>query len=482
LIAGLTTIYTAFGYYNSYNEQIVQYNQSQLQREETSLSLSGFAFGASASTVGTSTTGTATSYSFQNKLVYSQGLWWVFYSDGTNIDYRTSPDGSLWSAATIVTSSTDSTKGYDFDTWFSGSTIYYVLAANDQSASFLWRYGTLQSSGTISWSISETSVSTTHTVYPYASITTDSSGNVWVALNTYDGTNTHIEVWKYSASSWSKVDDISSSLSSDEVPQLVPLTKGIALVYGRGSVTAPVYVISTSTGSSWTSSVSPASDYALFDSSAISISSTVYFAGLGSSTAGVSTGAVKFWSFVNASTSTSTETTLQATTSGWSVSISEMPSKTLIAFYGSGAYVYSEWSVNYGITWSSTQTVSSSETSITGLTSADGGTGVIWTSGSASPYNVRFAALPVLSAICDSPFAVNMISLYMLNTATWGLTHYDTNSSGTGVTGSFAYEIGAGETMSIPLANFAWTTSEGYIITVTTDQGIVVSYSLTSPS
>ncbi len=194
--------------------------------------------------------GIATTYGFQNKLIYSQGLWWAFYSDGTHIDYETSPDGSVWSSPTVVTSSSDSTKGYDFSIWTSGSSIYYVLSANGVSASFLWRYGTLSSSGAITWSISETSVSTTNTVYSYDSIITDTSGNVWVALNTYDGTNTHVEVWRYSASTWSKVDDISSSLSSDEVPELVPLTTGVALIYGRGSVTASVKIITSATGSS----------------------------------------------------------------------------------------------------------------------------------------------------------------------------------------------------------------------------------------
>lgn len=432
-------------------------------------------------TSGSSGQGTGTSYSPQNKLVYSQGLWWAFYSDGTNIDYRTSPDGSVWSSATIVTSSIDSTKGYDFTIWLSGSTIYYILSAYGQSASFLWRYGTLQSSGTISWSISETSVSTTNTVYSYDSLVIDSSGNVWVALNTNDGTNTHVEVWKYSSSAWSKVDDI-SPLSSDEVPILEPLSTGVALIYGEGSVTSQIKVITTATGSSWSTAVSPASDYMLFSSSTVSILNTVYFAGLASSSSDVTTGTVKFWSFASGSSSTSSETQLQSTTSGWSVSLAELPSKTLVTFYGSGANLYEQSSVNYGVSWSSAQTISSSETSVTGVVAAQSAAAVLWTSGSSSPYNIRFAALPVLTAVSSSPFAVNMISLYILNSATNTLTHYDTNSSATGVTGSFAYTIGAGETMSIPLVNFAWTTSESYIITITTDQGIVVSSALTSPS
>jgi trimeric autotransporter adhesin len=426
-------------------------------------------------------TGTATSYSFQNKLVYSQGLWWAFYSDGTNIDYVTSPDGSVWSSPTIVSSSSDSTKGYDFSMWTSGSTIYYVLTASGKSASFLWRYGTLQSSGTISWTISQTSQSTTNTVYSYDSMATDSSGNIWVALNTNDGTNTHIEVWRYSASTWTKVDDI-SPLSSDETAMLTPLSTGIALIYGEGSVTAVVKIITSATGSSWSKAVSPPSDYLLFSSSADSITNTVYFVGLASGSAGVTTGTINFWTFTSGASATSSETQLQSTSSSWSVSISEMPSKTLVVFYGSGADVYMLSSLNFGTTWSSVQTISTSESRVTGVATAIGGGAAIWTSGTSSPFNVRFAAVPVLTVVNSSPFAVNMISLYILDTVSNSLIHFDTNSSASGVSGSFNDHIGAGETMSIPLTTFTWTIDQNYIITVASDQGLIFSLTLTSPS
>ena len=190
---------------------------------------------------------TGTAYSFERKVLYSQGLWWAFYSDGASIGYSTSADGSVWSAETIVTTSADSTDGFNFNIWLSGSTVYYVLDAAKQSASFYWRYGTLQSSGTISWSIAETSVATTNTINSYDTIVTDSSGNVWVALNTNDGVNGHVEVWKYSSGAWAKQDDI-SPVVPDIVPILEPLSSGVALVYGEGGVTAAVKVITTITG------------------------------------------------------------------------------------------------------------------------------------------------------------------------------------------------------------------------------------------
>ncbi len=422
-----------------------------------------------------------TSYSFERKVIYSQGLWWAFYSDGTNIGYSTSPDGSVWSPETTLPASVGSTEGYNFNIWVRGSTIYYVLTASEQSASFLWGYGTLRSTGAISWTISETSVSTTNKVDSYNSIVTDTSGNVWVALNTNDGTNTHIEVWKYSSGTWAKEDDI-SPLASDIVPLLVPLSNGVALIYGEGSITSTVNVITTTTGSTWSTAVSPPSDYALFSSSATAIGSTLYFAGLASTSTGVTTGTVNFWSFVNGASATSAETQLQSSTSGWIVSISQEPSDTLIVFYGSGTTVSMIYSMNFGKAWSSAETLSSSETSITGLSSTYAGSGVVWTSGSSSPFNIRFSAVPVITVINSSPFSVHLISLYIYNTVSQTLVHFDINSSALGVTGSFNFEVSPNEQLSSPLSSFSWTTNENYLITIATDQGVLESSTLTSPT
>ena len=425
--------------------------------------------------------GTANGYSFQDKLEYSQGFWWIFYSDGTNIVYVSSPDGTTWTTPTTVTSSPDATNGYDFSIWVSGTTIYYILTSKGVSSSFLWRYGTLQSTGTIGWSIAETSVSTTNVVYSCDSIITDSSGNVWASVSTSGGFNTHIEVWKYSASAWSKIDDL-STFPADEVSILEPLTSGVALIYGEGGVTAPVNIITSATGSSWTSPVSPASDYLLDSSAATEISNTVYFVGLASPSAGVTTGTVNIWSFAYGSSSTSLETKLQGTSSTWSASISSEPSKTLLIFYGAGTSLYALSSLNFGVSWSATSTVSSSETSATEIIAGDGGDGVMWLSGSSSPYNVRFASYSLLETVNSSPFAVHMISLYILNTASESLVHFDANSSATGVSGLFDQEIGAGEMMTVPIGTFSWTTSQSYLVTVATDQGNIFSTAVTSPS
>jgi len=268
----------------------------------------------------------------------------------------------------------------------------------------------------------------------------------------------------------------------DITPNLVPLSNGIALIYGEGGVTAAVKIITTTTGASWTSSVSPTSNYMLFSSSATAIGNTLYFVGLASGSTGVTTGTVNFWSFANGASTTSAETQLQSTNSGWLTSISQEPSDTLIVFYGSGTTLSTLYSTNFGTSWSSIQTVSSSETSIAGLSSTFGGSGAVWTSGSSSPFNVRFASIPVITTVNASPVAVHLISLYIYNTVSATLTHYDTNSSASGVSGSFDFELAPSEQLSVPLTSFSWTTNQYYLITLATDQGVLESSAIASPS
>ncbi|MGI0080398.1 MAG: hypothetical protein ACRECH_12330, partial [Nitrososphaerales archaeon] len=219
--------------------------------------------------------------------------------------------------------------------------------------------------------------------------------------------------------------------------------------------------------------------YALFDSSATAIGNTVYFAGLASSSTGATTGTVNSWNFVNGGSSTSAETTLQSSVSSWVASISQS-SNTLLVFYASGASVYVVYSTNSGVSWGLTQTLSGNESAVTGLTSTYTGGGVIWTSGVSNPFSIRFASVSILSITNNSPFSVHLVSLYIFASSINTLVHFDIDSSASGVSGVFDYWLGAGETMSIPLS-FVWVLNQNYLVTVTTDQGVVLSSTFQAP-
>jgi hypothetical protein len=472
-----------FNAFSGYGNSLKSLSQEQHQNQLTSISISGMSFGSSPNKVTTSTASTATSISSERKVLYSQGLWWDFYSTGNSISYQTSPDGFTWSTPTIVTSSSGSQYGTTFNVWQVQSTVYYVLTTPDGSKSFVWRYGTLNSGGTISWSISETNVTTTGTSNYYNSITVDTSGNTWVAFNSIESSsNNHVEVWEHLASSapgtWSKITDI-SSLPSDATPILVPLSSGsIALIYGTGAKTGQVFIVTSSTG--WNTPVSPSSDYAMFDSSAVAIGNTVYFGGLGSTTSGSSTGTVNFWSFTSGLAGVSTESVLQSTSNSWSVALTGIGT-SLALMYGSGANLYYITTQNLGASFSTPLSVSTSEVSLAGLNSGYAALGMSWASGTSSPYNVRFASLGDLSISNGSPFAIHAVSLYIYNPSTTALVHFDINATGPGVSGVFDYWIGSARSLNVPLI-FAWSTSQNYLVTVTTDQGNLASLTVTSPS
>jgi hypothetical protein len=136
------------------------------------------------STVGTSTSNSATYWSFQRKSFYANGMFWVFYSDGTNMVYYTSLDGSTW---TVGGSSPvrASYYGFQFSIWFDGTYLHYAYA---YSGAIYYRRGTPNSDGTITWSAGEQTVSTTYNMAYYPMISVDSNGYVWIGYREYTGT------------------------------------------------------------------------------------------------------------------------------------------------------------------------------------------------------------------------------------------------------------------------------------------------------
>ncbi|MHB1868822.1 MAG: hypothetical protein ACYCPP_07745, partial [Nitrososphaerales archaeon] len=230
----------------------------------------------------------------------------------------------------------------------------------------------------------------------------------------------------------------------------------------------------------WSSVVSPSSNYAMADSSATEISNTIYFVGLGSATAGVSVGTVNFFTYSIGAAATSSETVLVPTVSSWQAVISQA-SQTLQIFYGTGTSLYQLFTTNLGQTFSVAQTVSTSQTALPGLTAIYTGDAVAWISGTASPFNVDFYALSTTSVTNGSPFPVHIISLYIDDNTLGTLIHFDTNASAPGVSGVFDYWLQTEQTITIPEAS-TWTVNDNFVITTSTDQGIIASFGITAPT
>jgi len=141
-------------------------------------------------TVATSSTIAAVDYQEQRKTFYANGYFWVFYSDGTNLVYRTSTDGVSWSSATTVRACT---HGEYFDVeYFPAYSTTYVYYAYAAGGNLIYRRGSISGS-TINWG-SEVTVNSGNVWYaPSVGVATD--GRVFVGGSLSSGGNTYFYVW-----------------------------------------------------------------------------------------------------------------------------------------------------------------------------------------------------------------------------------------------------------------------------------------------
>ncbi|MGQ9514694.1 MAG: hypothetical protein ACUVTL_06565, partial [Thermoproteota archaeon] len=137
-------------------------------------------------TIGTSTTNRAVSDPYQRKIFYANNRFWVFYSDGANMVFRTSIDGSTWSSATTVRACYDGEK---FSIWFDGTYFHYAYCPETSGAAIYYRRGQ-PNGGTIIWSTETIAVAgTSGTTYYAPSIAVDSNGYPWIGYRFVKGTS-----------------------------------------------------------------------------------------------------------------------------------------------------------------------------------------------------------------------------------------------------------------------------------------------------
>jgi len=366
------------------------------------------------STIGTSTAATATSYPFQRKGFYANGRFWVFCSDGTNMVYRTSTDGSTWTSATTVRIAA---YGYTFSVWFDGTYVHYAYA---DSSSIYYRRGTPNTDGTITWSATEQTVSTTYNSASNPMISVDSSGYVWIGYRDYDSTN--VKHYPYVIKSgnnngtWGTTPSgfpyqLSASSYTGWKVSVTPLTGGKMFTiysYCDPSYLAPFYARSWN-GSAWLNEISTTSNgrYAMYHS-AVAQGDDVHFVFL------KSTGYdILYVKYDYSSNNFGSETTLQAGATSSStpvISIDTATNDTYVFWAGyptTYQIYYRKWN---GTAWESVvDWIFESLTDNDRLTSFYQEAyrhhmGLVYMTGFSSPYNVRFALTndPPTNLACDS--------------------------------------------------------------------------------
>lgn len=139
--------------------------------------------------LGTSTDGDVTYWAgFGRKCFYANKRFWVFYSDGTNIVYRTSTDGKTWSAVTTIRTCDSS---HNFSVWFDGTYVHYAATETyGYNLPIVYRRGTPNSDGTITWSATEQVVrQDVNMAFRNVIIAVDSGGYPWIGMMINDQTS-----------------------------------------------------------------------------------------------------------------------------------------------------------------------------------------------------------------------------------------------------------------------------------------------------
>lgn len=359
------------------------------------------------STIGTSTDPLAVFPPFLRRS-FANGLYWFFYSDGTNIVYRTSTDGLTWSAATTVRACA---SGDSFSIWFDGTYLHYAYASG---GGIYYRRGTPNADGTITWSNVEQAIGTTYgeAYTPFVSV--DSNGYVWIGYYDADGANYYPFVIKSGNNdgTWGTTPpgfphQLSITADAGWRVSVIPLTAGKMLaVYAYTGVTVKVKAWD---GSAWGTEVATTSliQYG-YCHSAVAQDDDVHLVFLKNTEYDI-----LYVKYTYSTNSFGTETTLQAgATSTSAPVISRDPNANdLCVFYatkttgspsGSTAnhIYYMKYTASTG-TWSSavdwldetTEVLRGSNRLTCFYNNYDFKVGILYMTKTLSPYNIRFDLL-----------------------------------------------------------------------------------------
>lgn len=348
------------------------------------------AHAASPGTVGGTTTNYGVGFAFQQYACAANGLYWVFYNDGSNWGYRTSAissNGLTWSSETTITTSVPTGYLGNMAFYCNGATntVYYAGTDESGDSEFFYRSGALGSNGVVTWNAPEATVPTSKAIDTTTSVAVDTSGDVWVAVTTGSTQpGTQVEVFENTGgSSWNSFSPFTSSATA--AAELVPLTGGsMALLFASSYIGSQLAEEVYSSGI-WSTGATTSGNYELIASSAVALGNTLELC--------TSDGSNIYYLSLPYQGSWSSPLTLA---SGTGCSITGNGSTTLGAFYvatGDGVdYVQSN---NGGTSFGSATQVASSAsdiifTSAASAIASPGGEAIaVWDTGSGSSYSVQ---------------------------------------------------------------------------------------------
>lgn len=141
--------------------------------------------------IGTTEDGNALSTPFMRKSFSANGLLWIFYSNGTNLVYQTSPDGNSWNDPIPIRACP---SGDQFSVWFDGTYAHY---AHSNGNRINYARGTPDGSGTWLQSTPFPQIavpSASGVTYSFPTMAVDSNGYPWIGYRRIDSAGNKLPV------------------------------------------------------------------------------------------------------------------------------------------------------------------------------------------------------------------------------------------------------------------------------------------------
>jgi hypothetical protein len=217
----------------------------------------------------------AVSYPLQVKTVIAGGYYYIFYSDGIWINWKSSSDGITFGAVNQLRLG----LAEDFAVFSNGTTIHYAVS----DGRMRYRRGTANAGG-ITWSGNEVNVTNDVYTAKYASICIDTNGKIWITYRAEAWVDYYyVAIFKSSDGvSWtSKYYDV----ESDGISKIIPLMSGKVYVsYSKPGLSEYKTIEGFLwNGTSWGSKETVATDFdevggSSFSWSAVSINDDILFA------------------------------------------------------------------------------------------------------------------------------------------------------------------------------------------------------------
>jgi len=182
-----------------------------------------------------------TGYMRQRKLFKHEGTYFVFYSDDTNMVYKTSQDGETWSDAVAVRPCALSAR---FSIWYDGAYVHYAYNPHDiePNTPIYYRRGLISGSAIV-WDPEQIAVPAGPWGYVYCVVAAGGGGYPWIGYLDYTTYYTYVTKSSTNDGTWQTASGfpykLTEILSNGGVSSwgsiLVPLTENkVYVVYGRG--------------------------------------------------------------------------------------------------------------------------------------------------------------------------------------------------------------------------------------------------------